>query len=195
MTHAMPVASDPAPRSGSLAPAPAARSVYLAEVWRFHGGELRERLAQVRWLSRGGSEALLLLTVAALSLLLQWVARVGFWTAENRPNHVWHLAEGVLWASVLLAVLLLPLRTRRLLVNPVLGWVGLVSYSLFLCHIPIVFIALHTLQWRMPGHFTTWNAESLVACGALLVACLLVSTFTYWTVERPFLVRKAKLDR
>jgi peptidoglycan/LPS O-acetylase OafA/YrhL len=169
--------------------------IVAAWVWRFHGAALRERFARMRWLSLGGSEAVLLLLLVALSLLLQWVAWVGFWTAENRPNHVWHLAEGALWASVLLLVLLLPLRARWLLVNPVLGAVGLVSYSLFLCHVPIVAIVLHLLQWRMPGHFITWNAESLLACGALLVACLLVSTLTYWTVERPFLVRKAKLAR
>jgi peptidoglycan/LPS O-acetylase OafA/YrhL len=169
--------------------------IIAAWVWRFHGAALRERFARSRWLSLGGSEALLLLPLAALSLLLQWVAWVGFWTAENRPNHVWHLAEGPLWASILLLVLLLPLRTRWLLVNPALGAVGLVSYSLFLCHVPIVSVVLHVLQWRMPGHFTTWNAESLLACGGLLVGCLLVSTLTYWMVERPFLVRKATLAR
>ncbi len=169
--------------------------IVAAWVWRFHGAALRDRLARRRWLSLGGSEALLLLVVAALSLLLQWVSRVGFWAAENRPYHAWHVAEGVLWGSALLMVLLLPLRTRWLLVNPALGWVGLVSYSLFLNHIPIVALVLHLLQRRTPGHFTTWNAETLLVCGALLIACLLLATLTYWALERPFLARKAKLAR
>jgi peptidoglycan/LPS O-acetylase OafA/YrhL len=59
----------------------------------------------------------------------------------------------------------------------------------------VVTIALHSLQARYPGHFTTWNAEALAACGAILAACLLLSTLTYWGVERPFLRRKAKLPR
>ena len=88
-----------------------------------------------------------------------------------------------------------PLRSKRLIVNPIVGWVGLVSYSLFLIHLPAVTITLHALQARYPGHFTTWNVEALAACGTILVACLLLSTLTYWAVERPFLRRKARLPR
>jgi peptidoglycan/LPS O-acetylase OafA/YrhL len=120
---------------------------------------------------------------------------VGFWEAENRPNHVWHVAEGILWATILLLLLAAPLRSKRLVVNPVLGWVGLVSYSLFLIHVPAVTIALHWLRDRYPGHFTRWNAESLAACAVILSACLLLSSVTYWAVERPFLRRKARLAR
>jgi peptidoglycan/LPS O-acetylase OafA/YrhL len=70
-----------------------------------------------------------------------------------------------------------------------------VSYSLFLIHVPAVTITLHALRAKYPGHFTTWNVESLAACGTILVACLLLSTLTYWAVERPFLRRKATLPR
>jgi peptidoglycan/LPS O-acetylase OafA/YrhL len=166
-----------------------------AWLWRRGGAALRDRLSSTRWMVRGGADALLLLTLVALSLLLQWVALVGFWQAENRPNHVWHVAEGILWATILLLLLAAPLRSRRLVVNPVLGWVGLVSYSLFLIHVPAVTIALHWLRDRYPGHFTRWNAESLAACAVILSACLLLSSVTYWAVERPFLRRKARLAR
>ena len=161
--------------------------IAAAILWRSDGPGLRARLARVPWLRAGGGDALLLLLLATLSLLLQWAARVGFWAAELRPNGVWHVAEGLLWASVLLVTLLCPLRGRRLLVNPILAWVGQVSYSLFLIHVPVVAVAL--------SRFKRWDAESVLASGALLALCLLLSTITYWTVERPFLVRKAKLTR
>src|SRR5262249_7148848 len=139
--------------------------------------------------------ALLLLALGGLSLLLQRASLLGYWAAENRPNNVWHVAEGILWATVLLLLLAAPLRSKRLILNPILGWVGLVSYSLFLIHVPAVTLTLHALRAGYPGHFTTWNVESLAACGTLLVACLLLSALTYWAVERPFLRRKAKLPR
>jgi len=169
--------------------------VGAAWLWRREGAALRSRLAAAGWMARGGADALLLLALGGLSVLLQWVAWVGFWPAENRPNHVWHVAEGILWATVLLLLLAAPLRSKRLIVNPILGWVGLVSYSLFLIHVPAVTITLQALQARYPGHFTSWNVEALAACGTLLVACLLLSTLTYWAVERPFLRRKARLPR
>ena len=169
--------------------------VGAAWLWRRGGAALRDRLSSTGWMVHGGADALLLLTLVALSLLLQWVALVGFWQAESRPNHVWHVAEGILWATILLLLLAAPLRSKRLVVNPVLGWVGLVSYSLFLIHVPAVTIALHWLRNRYPGHFTRWNAESLAACAVILSACLLLSSVTYWAVERPFLRRKARLAR
>ena len=169
--------------------------VAAAWLWRREGSALRGRLAAMGWMARGGADALLLLALGGLSLLLQWVSWVGFWGAENRPNHIWHVAEGILWATVLLLLLAAPLRSKRLIVNPVLGWIGLVSYSLFLIHVPVVTTTLHVLQARYPGHFTAWNAEALAVCGAILAACLLLSTLTYWAVERPFLRRKARLPR
>jgi peptidoglycan/LPS O-acetylase OafA/YrhL len=169
--------------------------IAAAWLWRRDGAALRHRLANSAWMARGGADALLLLAAAALSWILQWVAWVGFWQAERQPDHIWHVAEGILWATILLLLLAAPLRSKRLIVNPVLGWVGLVSYSLFLIHVPAVTIALHRLQDANPGHFTRWNAESLAACVAILAACLLLSTLTYWAVERPFLRRKARLAR
>ena len=166
-----------------------------AWLWRRKGAALRSRLATTGWMARGGADALLLLAFGGLSVLLQWVSWLGFWQAENRPNHVWHVAEGILWATVLLLLLAAPLRSKRLIVNPIVGWIGLVSYSLFLIHVPAVTITLHALRARYPGHFTTWNFETLAACGTLLVACLLLATLTYWAVERPFLRRKARLPR
>src|SRR5262249_6420251 len=133
--------------------------IAAAGIWRFYGVALRARLARIRWLTMGGSEVFLLLVLMTLSFVLQWVAGIGFWAAEIPPNHLWHVAEGMLWASVLLTVLLFPLRSKGLLVNPVTAWVGVISYSLFLVHIPVIAIVLHSLQVAYPDHFTHWNGE------------------------------------
>jgi peptidoglycan/LPS O-acetylase OafA/YrhL len=166
-----------------------------AWLWRLHGAALRERLRQVRWLVFGGADLILLLPVMALDLLLQWVAQRGFWAAEAPPHHAWHVVEAALWGSILFLLLVLPLRSRRVLVNPALRGVGVVSYSLFLVHIPVAFLVFHEVRTRMPGFLTSWNAETLLICAALLLACLALATLGYWTVERPFLVRKARLRR
>lgn len=166
-----------------------------AWLWRRRGAALRRRLAAPGWMARGGADVLLLLAILALSCILQWVAWVGFWEAERRPYHIWHVFEGLLWASVLLFLLIAPLRSKRLIVNPVLVWIGLVSYSLFLVHVPVVTLTLHVLQGAHPDHFTRWNGETVAVCAAILAVCLVLSTLTYWAVERPFLRRKARLPR
>jgi len=164
-------------------------------VWWFHGKQLRDRLARVRPLALGGSDALLLAILAVLSALLQWVAWIGPVAAQNRPNHVWHVAEGALWAGVLLVLLLFPLRGKALLVNPLMRSAGLVSYSLFLIHVPVVTIVLHQLQEARPGQYRTWDASSLLVCGGLFAVCIALSALSYRFVERPFLRLKARLPR
>jgi len=169
--------------------------IFTAWLYRTHGDAIRARLAAVPWVRAGGADVALLVVFVALGFLLRWEVGWGFWDAEKPPRHAWHVAEGALWASVVLLLLLAPLRTKRLFVNGLLGGLGVVSYSLFLIHIPVMAISVMMLRFGAPDSYRAWNVQSLALTAALFALCVAASVATYWAIERPFLVRKARLDR
>ena len=156
---------------------------------------IARRLSQRAWLRRGGADLLLLATVSGLGYLLRAVVDVGYWHAELvRPG--WHVVEGVLWAIVLLLLLLAPLRTKPLLCNRALAAIGVVSYSVYLNHVPILYAAFVVLPVRLPllapERLVGRTPLAVVLVGAVSLG---VAALTYRCIERPFLVRKAQLDR
>jgi peptidoglycan/LPS O-acetylase OafA/YrhL len=169
--------------------------IFAAWLYRTHGDAIRTRLESVPWVRAGGADVALVLVFIALGLLLRWEVGWGFWDAEKPPRHAWHIVEGACWATVLLSLLLAPLRTKRLFANGLLGGLGVVSYSLFLIHIPVMALAVMRLRARTPGSYKVWGADSLALTVALFALCVSASIVTYWAIERPFLVRKARLDR
>lgn len=166
--------------------------VAAAWLWVWHGGRLREAAGRVRWLSLGGADAALLLLLLGLGFLLLRVHSMGYFIAESRWA-VWHLYEGLLWTGVLLVVLLLPIRCRPLLSRGPLVGIGTLSYSLYLWHYPILFAFLVPL-WLPTGGGPGWTARATAAASFGVAVALGVSALTYRFVERPFLVRKARIE-
>jgi peptidoglycan/LPS O-acetylase OafA/YrhL len=160
-----------------------------------HGRPLRARLAATPWIARGGADLALLAVLLGLGFLLRWQVRSGFWDVEVAARHAWHVLEGALWASVVLLLLLAPLRTKRLFSNRVLGFLGTISYSLFLIHLPVVVLTVLRLRPEVIEGGATWDAEAYLTTAVLFVVCVAMATLTYRAIERPFLMRKARLDR
>ncbi|MBX3025268.1 acyltransferase [bacterium] len=167
--------------------------IAAAALYRRHGAAWRQRLAARPLLRRGGADAILLAVLLALGLLLQWVI-VGTPTrAEAPPRHVWHVLEGALWASVVLLVLVAPLRSARLITNRATIWLGVLSYSVYIWHLPIQQFAFRwTRQLGIPLPLA-WNARTIAVAAVATAACLAVSTLTYRWIERPFLTRKERV--
>lgn len=165
----------------------------MAAAWIFvhHGPRLRDRLHRAAWARNGGADAILLAVLLALGLLLQWGLNTGPLRVQMPPLHVWHVLEGILWASVLLLLIVAPLRSKPLLANRVLERLGLLSYSLYLLHVPILITGLRRL--RMAGWIETgWTVRGALAATVLLLASVAASALTYRFIERPFLVRKER---
>lgn len=157
------------------------------------GDALRDWVARNRtWLRNGGGDALLIGALLGLGYLLRRVVYVGYWNAEARW-HAWHVAEGILWTAVLLALLLLPLRTKPIFCNRIWGTLGLLSYSIYLIHAPLITWSLAHLNRASGGAFRVWSIHTVAGVSATAAACVGLSAMTYWAIERPFLRRKARL--
>ncbi len=164
-----------------------------AWVWFRHGPALRARFARTSWLTAGGGDAILLALLIALGCLLRWATFHGFMPLEQSERFVWHAPEGLLWAAVTLAILLLPLRSRLLLSNRALATLGVLSYSIYILHLPVLRYTLIAARWMFPGMGAGWSALGAAWFVVAAALCLGLGALTYRVVERPFLVRKARV--
>ncbi len=164
--------------------------ILAAWIYRRHGVRVR---AWGGWRAGVGDLALLG-CVVALGCLLRPLVFSGYEPWDEPPYFAWHLLEGALWSAIVLLLVVAPLRLRPLLVNPVLGALGVVSYSLYLLHLPVWDVTLQMVRtaWRPPASWSPLMAARAAGGFGLM---LLLSALTYRVIERPFLVRKATIDR
>jgi peptidoglycan/LPS O-acetylase OafA/YrhL len=172
-----------------------AAGIFAAWVYQRHGARIGEIARQRRWLRRGTSDLVLLALFAALGWLLQWVVFYGIWPSEFGLIQTWHILEGVLWAAIVLVLLVLPLRGKAIISNRTLRALGVWSYSIYLWHFPLLWFATHRLRQRWALPLNEWNASTVAVMAGLTLACVAISVLTYRFIERPFLTRKARLDR
>ncbi len=154
-----------------------------------HGAAITARLAASPLARRGGADCALLTVGLALAALLRWALPLG--RVAARPLLAWHAVEALLWTAVVLLVLVAPLRMRPLLRHRALIRLGVLSYSLYILHIPVIAPALARLRGTVP--LGGWNRYSLAVAGGLWLVCIACSAITYRLIERPFLTRKDRV--
>jgi len=152
----------------------------------------RRRGPRERWGSGWGPDACLLVAALLLGLLLSWVSKIG-WVEADFAHPWWHVPEGLLWSAIIWLILTARLRLRRLLSNRILTAVGVLSYSIYMLHYPIMDLSLQALRARGDDLFLGWGAATGALFPAIAAATLSLSLLTYRLVERPFLVRKSRL--
>ncbi|MBI3781891.1 MAG: acyltransferase [Deltaproteobacteria bacterium] len=145
-------------------------------------------------LRSGGGDACSFAVVLLFGWLLRYVAFAGLWEMELTA-HAWHVAEAAFWAATVWMVLLAPLRLRWLIVNPVVAAVGRWSYSIYLLHLPFLYLAFGLLPPRDQRTFAGWEAQDFAILAALALGTTAIAALSYHFVEKPFLVRKARLGR
>jgi peptidoglycan/LPS O-acetylase OafA/YrhL len=167
----------------------------IAGAW-FHqryGDAVRSWCSRHALARHGASDVVLVLILLLLGLMLGAVLHVGYEVAESRWQ-AWHVLEGALWTAVLLLLLLAPLLTKPLWSSWLLQSVGILSYSIYIVHFPLLFLTFGVLRRRDAAALTGWSVPTAAVGAALAAVCVAISAATYWTIERPFLTRKAKID-
>lgn len=166
----------------------------IAAAWfvLHYGDRLRSAMHKQAWLRNGGSDLLLLVVLYPLGLLLQKVTARGFILSEIKMP-AWHVGESLLWTAVVLLVVLAPLRTRAVVANRFMGILGLLSYSLYLIHEPVLFPVLIRIRGNGVPIAVDLILRGMVFA-AVFALCVAISAVTYRVIERPFLLRKAKIE-
>ncbi|QOW21686.1 hypothetical protein INQ42_10680 [Lysobacter avium] len=105
----------------------------------------------------------------------------GVWAAitggalDNKLNHHWFLFFGLVWSSLLLAVLHGPGWLSGLFSWAPMRLVGAVSFSAYLWHMPV--LASPLARWFGTSVFSAW---------AVLAALMLVAMASFLVFERPW---------
>ena len=126
---------------------------------------------------------------------MQWLASRGYWQVEGRVTHLWHVPEGALWTAILLLLLVAPVQSKRLFSNRVFSTIGILSYSIYLLHLPLLlFFVARARLWK-PAEFVGWGTPMVGVITVAFLSCVALSAVSYRVIERPFLKRKARIDR
>lgn len=165
-----------------------------AAVYHRFGQRIRARLARSAWLRNGSSDVLMLAVVIALGVYLQWLVSIGVVRQQSAPDHPSYLICCALWLAFILLLLLAPLRAKWLFSNFFLRRIGVLSYSIYLIHLPLLMITFWASRRTWPGVFNGWSPQTAALMLTLCGGCVLLSMLTYRFIERPFLVRKARFD-
>jgi peptidoglycan/LPS O-acetylase OafA/YrhL len=166
----------------------------IAAAWLYlhYGTALRARLASISFLRRGGADLILFGVLTVLAYLLRWAVWVGGRLVEQPNYQIWHVLEATLWTAVLLLLLLAPLYLKALLSNALLSRLGVLSYSIYILHVPVIVFSLTFLRLRWQG-LVGWNARTAIVALLICLTCVGLAELTYRCIERPFLVRKERL--
>jgi len=139
---------------------------------------------------RAAADVLVVAVIIALELRLNAFPANSDWAWELSP--AWHIVAGPLWAALLLLLVVAPLLTKRLFCNSVLTHLGLVSYSLYLTHAPLIVFGVAAVNAHSPA-LLKFRSAALGVEATLLALCVALASVTYALVERPILVRKERL--
>ncbi len=129
-------------------------------------------------------------TVGGLVVLLNWYGSLGNLAALSQCRLYLYI-EAMLWGCVVHCIMQPGVPLKGMLCNPLLEWMGRISYSVYLVHLPIQFYGLLGMSGAAPT--TSWfslQGISTIALNFLLM--VLVSAATYRCIEVPFLRLKAR---
>ena len=152
--------------------------------WEFVGGALMAHAAIIGPSLRGASLLSrkpdvaavtgLLLVAASISLIPSDVEFPGWWALPPTCGALLIIGAGPdAWFN------------RKVLANPKVVYIGLISYPLYLWHWPLIVIGRATAQYYSPA-----NPYTRTTALAAVVLALILSWLTYEFIERPIRARK-----
>ena len=89
--------------------------------------------------------------------------------------------------------MLAPLFSVGIFCSRVLGYFGIISYSMYMWHVPVVLYGRNYLRLLGVRGGIGWTPTNLLCVLGLTLACVAISELTYRVIELPFLRRKTRL--
>lgn len=154
------------------------------------GSALRALCVRHHRRARLVGDLLLVGALWALGALLQWIVSSGSYVVMETAWPTWRIAEGFLWAVVLLLLVAVPMHVKPLLANRMWALLGVISYSIYLVHAPLLIYGKGLINGWFPDVMHGWTAASAAAMLALAALSLALASLTYRLIERPALRRK-----
>jgi peptidoglycan/LPS O-acetylase OafA/YrhL len=139
-------------------------------------------------------DLVLLAIVAVLTALLRVIGPIDYIELErNLP--AWHVPEALLWTALLTTLLLSQSALARVMVNPVTLAIGVLSYSIFLVHMPLLVHGSPLVRHWLPGSMMGSGQLHIGAWLAIALVVMVVSSLTYRMIERPAIKLGARVAR
>jgi len=102
-----------------------------------------------------------------------------------------YLIEGVLFFVLMFVLMNFKSNLRVIIVNPVFNVLGVISYSIYLCHVPVMVIVFKVLMQK-PVITTGITMEILFKSAEYALLTFVISIFTYTFIEKIFLLFKMR---
>jgi peptidoglycan/LPS O-acetylase OafA/YrhL len=167
--------------------------ILAAVAYDRQGAAVRACGARHGWRARLAGDVLIVGTVLALGALLQWNVTAGNYVDLERAWPVWRIAESLLWATVMLLLISVPMHVKPLFANRAVAYVGVTSYSIYLLHTPVLLYGRAVIRAWFPGTLAGWAPASATAVFVLACIVLTLATITYRLIERPAMLRKLRV--
>lgn len=153
--------------------------------------KFKYRLAQTSdWRLKVFGDLLIFLLILLLNEKLGLVARSGMQRLEL-SNFSHHYFEALCWAGILAVLTVTGSNFVSLLSLTPLRWIGKISYSFYLVHLPVAFYCLYGVDLSFLSVGSDTIKFWMLSCVCLALSLLLAS-ICYNFVEKPFLRLKSQ---
>jgi len=167
--------------------------IISATIYLSHGQKIKSWFEKSSWMKIFViGDIIFFLCLFALGCLLYQVNRIGYYKADYFYLF-WHVFEGIAWSGIMLLLLLMPLKVKPIFCNKAIGYLGTISYSIYLWHWPILVFGkkINALFGFNLLDNTIYFIFGFIPM--LLFIIIAISTLSYRYIELPFLIRKARV--
>ncbi|MFQ3325227.1 MAG: peptidoglycan/LPS O-acetylase OafA/YrhL [Pseudomonadales bacterium] len=130
----------------------------------------------------------LVILVLALGLILQTALSMG--AAAEIEWHIHHSFEALCWGLILLLFVSTNPIGKSIFINNMNAFLGKISYSIYLLHVPIMFYIIYPIQQTVGVENYIGSVEVIFASNLSIIATVVASYISYQLIEKPFLKLK-----
>jgi peptidoglycan/LPS O-acetylase OafA/YrhL len=145
------------------------------------------------WRARLAGDVLILAAVLAIGALLQWRVTTAAYNDFEAAWPVWRISESLLWATVMLLLITVPMHLKPLFANRVWARLGVLSYSIYLIHEPLLHYGREAMIAWYPDTLPGWGPGSAAAVSIIAALSLWLAERTHRWIEVPFMRQKVRV--